>query len=54
MGKPRPVNEDMNQADQAKCLRRTDNGPTIVNEEEILQATFGEPDEDGVYRGEGA
>jgi hypothetical protein len=52
MGNPRPVSADMNQADQAKCLRRTDNGPTMDNEEELLHEAYGEPDDFGFFRGE--
>lgn len=28
------------------------NGPGVPNEEEILRKLYGEPDEDGVFRGE--
>ena len=28
------------------------NGPTEADEEDILRALYGEPDEDGIYRGD--
>lgn len=36
-------------ATEAELLRRTDNGPSEPDEEELLRAEFGEPDADGVY-----
>lgn len=32
-------------------LRETGNGPTVSYEEALLEQYFGEPDENGVYRG---
>lgn len=29
-------------------------GPTERDEEDVLQSLYGEPDDDGVYRGEGS
>lgn len=35
--------------EQAENIRRTDNGPTVDNEEDLLREEFGEPDANGVY-----
>lgn len=37
------------QEEQEENLRRTGNGPTVENEEELLREKFGAPDANGVY-----
>jgi hypothetical protein len=49
MGDPRPTNPDLTAEQQAALLRETGNGPTVSDEESILHAEFGAPDERGVY-----
>ncbi len=44
----RPLTAD-SQEEQEENLRRTDNGPTVDNEEELLREEFGEPSANGVY-----
>lgn len=44
----RPLTAD-SQEEQEENLRRTDNGPTVDNEEELLREEFGEPAANGVY-----
>lgn len=53
MGEPRPIEEDISQARQAQFLKRTGNGPTVDNEEQLLTAAFGPADENGVYGAHG-
>ncbi len=38
----------------SRAVDRRDWGPTEDDEEDVLRALYGEPDEDGVYRGAGA
>ena len=35
-------------------VNRHDAGPTEADEEEVLRSLYGEPDEGGIYRGEGS
>ncbi|QBI56766.1 hypothetical protein [Streptomonospora litoralis] len=51
MTDPRPIppDGDITQEEQAAVLRRTDNGPSEPDEEALLAAEFGQPDENGVY-----
>ena len=35
-------------------VNRRDAGPTEPDEEAVLRELYGEPDRDGIYRGEGA
>jgi hypothetical protein len=49
MGEPRPIEDNPTQARQAELLTRTVNGPTVDNEQELLAALFGDPDDHGVY-----
>jgi len=44
----RPLVAD-SQEEQAKNIRRTGNGPTVDNEEDLLREEFGGPDANGVY-----
>lgn len=46
MGDPRPLHPDV---PQAQLLTETGNGPTLANEEELLAAKFGPPNQAGVY-----
>ncbi|ESU46504.1 hypothetical protein K7395_24670 [Streptomyces filamentosus] len=45
----RPVEGQPDQEEQAALLRRTDNGPTVDIEEELLRERFGTPDMTGVF-----
>ena len=49
MGEPRKTEPEISQDEQAALLRRTVNGPTVDNEEELLAGRYGAPDSDGVY-----
>ncbi|MFI1607862.1 hypothetical protein ACH4YN_38110 [Streptomyces griseofuscus] len=48
----RPIPERLgDQHEQAKHLTRTVNGPTVVDESELLAAAYGNPDMAGFYTG---
>ncbi|WP_405674911.1 hypothetical protein OG292_03315 [Streptomyces sp. NBC_01511] len=50
----RPVEGRPDQEEQARLIRRTGNGPTVGDEQELLAARFGAPDMAGTYRGSDA
>jgi hypothetical protein len=45
----RPVEGRPDQIEQARLIRRTDNGPTVDEEQQLLAERFGTPDMAGVY-----
>lgn len=49
MGEPRPIEEHISQDRQAQLLTSTSNGPTVENEEQLLEAEFGPADDRGIY-----
>lgn len=49
MGEPRPIEDDISQQRQAELLKPTGNGPTVDNEQTLLEAEFGPADDRGVY-----
>lgn len=49
MGEPRPIEEDPSQDRQAELLTSTGNGPTVDDEQALLAAEFGDPDDQGIY-----
>ncbi|MGW7100418.1 hypothetical protein [Streptomyces sp. NPDC054838] len=49
MGDLRPDTANLTQAEQAALLVRTDNGPTLPDEAQLLADEFGDPNADGVY-----
>ncbi|MFF2189231.1 hypothetical protein [Streptomyces sp. NPDC058155] len=50
----RPVEGRPDQDEQAALIRRTGNGPTVDNEQQLLEARFGAPDMAGTYHGSDA
>ncbi|MFE2747306.1 hypothetical protein ACFXKX_23760 [Streptomyces scopuliridis] len=50
----RPVEGRPDQEEQARLIRRTGNGPTVDDEQQLLAARFGAPDMAGTYRGSDA
>ena len=47
---PRPILEnDQDQDAQAEQLHRTGDGISVDNEEALLRAEFGDPNEEGIY-----
>ncbi|EST22763.1 hypothetical protein [Streptomyces niveus] len=50
----RPVEGRPDQEEQARLIRRTGNGPTVVDEQKLLTARFGAPDMAGTYHGSDA
>lgn len=52
MGDTRPIPERLgDQTEQAQHLRRTGNGPTVDDEQQLLAAVHGAPDMAGYYSG---
>ncbi|MGC4946163.1 hypothetical protein ACLQ2N_08150 [Streptomyces sp. DT224] len=52
MGAERPIPERLgDQTEQAQHLRRTGNGPTVEDEQQLLAEAYGAPDMAGFYTG---
>jgi hypothetical protein len=49
MGEIRPIEDDISQDRQAQLLTSSGNGPTVDNEEQLLEAEFGPADDHGAY-----